>query len=97
MSEEIGMGIDIIVTVKMKNFERYLASIDICEGYNKSINQYNLKNLYLSDKEDSFEQEEKEKLINYVKEKLKIDDIQVNILQRKSLEYLEEFILKIRN
>ena len=70
---------------------------DICEGYNKSINQYNLKNLYLSDKEDSFEQEEKEKLINYVKEKLKIDDIQVNILQRKSLEYLEEFILKIRN
>lgn len=97
MSEEIGMGIDIIVTVKMRNFERSLASIDICDGYNKSINQYKLKNLYLSDKEDNFEEEEKEKLINYVKEKLNMSDIQINILQRKSLEYLEEFILKIKN
>lgn len=97
MSEDIGMAIDLLITVKIKNYKRYLASIDICEGYDKSINRYRIKNLYLSDKENNFEKEETEKLVNYLKEKLKLDELQISILQRKSLEYLEEFILKIRS
>lgn len=98
MSEDIGMAINIIVTVKMKNNERYLASIDKCKGYNSITNTYILENIYLSEREEnSFEKQEKEKLIKYAKEKLKLEDIQVKILERKELEYIEEFVLNIKN
>lgn len=46
MSEEIGMTIGVLIVVKMKNYKRYLASIDICEGYDRNNNKYILKNIY---------------------------------------------------
>ena len=54
LSEEIGMTIDVIITVKMKNYQRYLASIDICKGYDRNNNKYILENFYrhINEKED---------------------------------------------
>ncbi|WP_349764091.1 ATPase, T2SS/T4P/T4SS family [Fusobacterium sp. SYSU M8D902] len=46
LSEEIGMTIDVLITVKMKNYKRYLASIDICKGYDREKNRYILENVY---------------------------------------------------
>lgn len=48
MSEEIGMTIDVIVTVKFKNYQRYLASIDLCKEFDRNRNTYVLYNFYTS-------------------------------------------------
>lgn len=94
MSEEIGMAINVLITVKMKNYKRYLGSIDICEGYNSLNNQYILRNIYSSDKKEDYLEKEKLKLLEYAKNNLNIDDVIYNILKRKKLEEIEDFILK---
>lgn len=95
MSEDIGMAINILITVKMKNYKRYLGSIDICEGYNRNNNQYILRNIYSSEQDDSFSTKEKERLLDYAKNTLKMNEIQLSILQRRKLEEIEDFILKV--
>ncbi len=94
MSDDIGMAINVLITVKMKNYKRYLGSIDICEGYNRLNNQYILRNIYSADKKDDFIERERNHLINYTREKLNIDDTILNILKRKKLEEIEDFILR---
>lgn len=94
MSDDIGMAINVLITVKMKNYKRYLGSIDICEGYNRLNNQYILRNIYSADKKDDFVERERNHLINYAKENLNIDDTILNILKRKKLEEIEDFILR---
>ena len=93
MSDEIGMAIDVLITVKMKNYKRYLSSIDICEGYNRNTNQYILRNVYSSEVDNEFFLEEKEILLKYLEEKYQLDEIQLSILKRKDLVEIEEFIL----
>lgn len=93
MSEDIGMAINAVVTLKMRNYKRYLGSIDICEGYNSVNNQYILKNVYSAEPDSSFVALEKERLINYSKEKFNLDEIQTGILKRKRLEEIENYIL----
>mgnify|MGYP003373338282 FL=1 len=93
MSDEIGMAIDIIITIKMKNYKRYLSSIDVCEGYNSLNNQYILKNLYSAEKDISFSAKEKERLIEYSKNRFNLDDVQLEILKRRKLEDIENYIL----
>lgn len=93
MSEDIGMAIDVLITVKMKNYKRYLGSIDICEGYNRNTNQYVLRNIYSSEIDDSFSSKEKERLLNYLEKKYELDEFQLSILKRRSLTEIEEFIL----
>lgn len=83
MSEDIGMAINAVVTLKMRNYKRYLGSIDICEGYNSVNNQYILKNVYSAEPDSSFVALEKERLINYSKEKFNLDEIQTGILKEK--------------
>ena len=94
MSDEIGMAINVLITVKMKNYKRYLGSIDICEGYNRLNNQYILRNIYSAEPKDNFLEKEKNLLIGYAKEKLHIEDTILNILKRKKLEEIEDFILR---
>lgn len=93
MSEDIGMAINVLITVKMKNYKRYLGSIDICEGYNRNNNQYILKNIYSAEIDDSFSMKEKEKLLNYLVDKYNLDETELNILKRRKLEEIEDFIL----
>lgn len=94
MSEEIGTAVNVIVTVKMKNFKRYLATVDVCKGYDYITNTYKLKNIYTAKDENKNKDIEKDKLIEYLKEKNNFDDIQLNILKGKTLEYLEEMSLR---
>lgn len=93
MSEDIGMGINLIITLKMKNYKRYLGSIDICEGYNRENNQYILRNIYSSEINYNFITREKEKLINYAKDEYGLTNIQMGILNRRNLLEVENFIL----
>ena len=93
MSEEIGMAIDIIITIKMKNYKRYLSSIVACDGYNSLNNQYIIKDLYLAETDNSFSSKEKERLIEYSKNKFNLDEVQLEILSRRKLEDVENFIL----
>ncbi|MGL5414004.1 ATPase, T2SS/T4P/T4SS family [Cetobacterium sp.] len=94
MREEIGMVINVIVTVKMQNYKRYLASVDICEGYDYSIKQYKLKNIYIAEQEIGTKDLEKNNILEYLRKKHNFDNLQINILNSKSLEYLEDLCLK---
>lgn len=67
----------------MKNYQRYLGSIDICDGYNRNTNQYILRNVYSSEIDDSFSSKEKERLLSYLEEKYKLDEFQLSILKKK--------------
>lgn len=93
MSEDIGMAIDVLITVKMKNYKRYLGSIDICEGYNRITNQYILRNVYSSEIDDSFSTKEKDRLLDYLQEEYKLNKVQLSILNRRNLSEIEDFIL----
>lgn len=93
MSEEIGMTIDVLVVLKMKNYKRYLASIDVCEGFNSFESKYILKNIYNGEK-SSEKLNKKSEILNYLKKTNKFDDFQLKLLESKDINYLEEFVLK---
>jgi hypothetical protein len=46
MSEFIVLGINILITLKMENYKRYLDEIVELEGYNSTTHMYELKTIY---------------------------------------------------
>lgn len=93
MSEEIGMTIDVLIVLKMKNYNRYLATIDECKGYNSIEKKYTLKNIY-NGEISTINDSKKEEIIKYIKALNKYDKFQIELLKYKDVEYLEEFILR---
>lgn len=96
MSEEIGMTIGVLIVVKMKNYQRYIASIDLCKGYDRNTNQYILENVYCGKKYDIVNEHNNIKSQEEIKKiELLYKDGRCNLVNPKKIENIE--INKLEN